>query len=514
MDRWDRSGSGRGGTSASIIANIIANDTTSPQNGDHGPGMALNSDSRRTRSTRASAPTTRPGVPGPPVAGQGPGPDPVIRPFAEATTDREPGGPAGPGRIAGLARRAGWNVIAQVVSALTNSLLAVAVARTVSRTDFGAFSVAFLVFAVFIGVERAFVGQPMSIRYSKATGRQLHRGISRAVGTAAAVGLAGLVGCGLIGFVLGGALGHSLIAVGVMLPFLLMQDAARQVFFAIGRAKDAAINEGLWAVTQLAGIALAAFAGVASAPTLILIWGGSAGICVLVAMIQLGTGPALFSAWAWMREHRDLNGYLLAEYLLGAGAFQGGILAVGALTGGAEGLAVIGGFRAAQVLLGPLNMLATALQTFALPELSKRDWLRSLQRWRIALGIGGVMGGIALCYSAVLLLLPAGVGQALFRSNWDAADRVLLPMAIAATVGALCQGCAVVIYSMGLARRTFRIMAVEAPLVFTLMLGGAVVAGAPGAAWGMALDYILLTPLWFLTLRGVLRDQESSRPAA
>lgn len=418
--------------------------------------------------------------------------------------------PTGSRRHLRLVRLASWNVIDQVLSALTNSVLHILVARTVGVSGFGAFAVSFLVFSVFIGIERAMVGQPMSIRYSSATGERLRSATSRALGTAFVVGLAGALACVAIGLWLGGEIGPSLISVGAMLPILLLQDAARLIFFARGRARTAAANDALWAVVQFVGVGLVVAAGVASAPTLILAWGGAAGVCVVVALIQLGVLPNPFGVVSWLREHRDLSGYLLAEYLLGAGAFQGGILAVGALIGGSQGLAVVGAFRAAQVVLGPLNMLATALQTFALPEMSKRDWLSSRERWRIALGIGGLMAAVAVIYSTVLLLLPTEVGEFLFRSNWEGARDVLLPMAIGMTAGMSCQGCAIVIYSMGLARKTFRIMAIEAPLVFVLMVGGALLGGAAGAAWGMCLDQVGLVPLWFLTLRRVLAAAERS----
>lgn len=430
------------------------------------------------------------------------------------------GGPTGPGRTNGvtrhlrLVRLASWNVIDQVLSALTNSVLNVLVARTVGVDGFGAFAASFLVFSVFIGIERALVGQPMSIRYSSASGDHLRSGKARALGTALAVGLAGAAACISTGLVLGGQIGPSLVAVGAMLPLLLLQDACRLIFFSLSKARLAAANDALWAVIQFLGIAVVVGAGLATAPSLILVWGGAAGFCVVLALVQLGVLPSLTGVSSWMAEHRDLSGYLLAEYLLGAGAFQGGILAVGALIGGSEGLAIVGAFRAAQVVLGPLNMLATSLQTFALPELSKRGWMSSLRRWRVALVIGAFMATVALAYSVVLLLLPREVGEFLFRSNWDGARAVLLPMAIGATAGATCQGCAIVIYSMGLARRTFRIMAVEAPLVFVLMIGGALTGGAVGAAWGLALDQVSLVPLWFLTLRGVLHGAERDRGAA
>jgi O-antigen/teichoic acid export membrane protein len=296
------------------------------------------------------------------------------------------------------------------------------------------------------------------------------------------------------------------VVTGLVMPLLMLQDAGRLIFFAWSRPKLAAANDALWAAVQFLGIGLLSALTTPTAATLVLVWGGAAGVCVAVALWQLQVRPDLWGARSWLREHRDLSGYLLAEYLLGAGAFQGGILAVGAIIGGGEGLAIVGAFKAAQVVLGPLNMLATALQTFALPELSRRDWLTHRQRWRVALAMGGFMASVATVYALVLVVMPETAGRLLFSTSWDGAREVLLPMAIGVTAGMLCQGNALVIYSMGLARRTFRIMAIEAPLVFTLMIGGALTAGAVGAAWGMCLDQVSLVPLWFWTLRGVLRE--------
>lgn len=70
------------------------------------------------------------------------------------------------------------------------------------------------------------------------------------------------------------------------------------------------------------------------------------------------------------------------------------------------------------MVLGPLNMLGTALQTFALPQLSKRTGWTSSQRTRIAYLTSLAMAAIAVLYGSLLLLLPAAAGQAMFRGNW------------------------------------------------------------------------------------------------
>jgi len=432
---------------------------------------------------------------------------------AEASRDAPGVQALGARRHLSLVRLASWNIIDQVLSAMTNAVLSIVVARTVGAAQFGAFAACFLVFSVFIGIERALVGQPMGIRYSGQTGPRLASGVSRALGTALSVALAGALGCIVAGLLLGGNVGPTLVATGTVLPALLLQDACRLVFFARAKANLAAANDALWAVVQFSMIGLLASLGWVTTPRLVLTWGGAAAVCVVVALVQLRSVPRPLGTRSWMAEHKDLSGYLLAEYLLGAGAFQGGILIVGALVGGNPGLAIIGAFRAAQVVLGPLGILGTALQTFSLPELSKRTWMLAAARWKVALAIGGIMTGTSLAYTAVLMLLPLGAGQFLFHDSWLGARGVLLPLALGSAAGGLCLGSAIVISSLGLARRTFRIMTVEAPLVFTLMIVGSRLGGAQGAAWGLCIDQTLLIPLWFWTLREILHDHRPEEQA-
>ena len=63
---------------------------------------------------------------------------------------------------------------------------------------------------------------------------------------------------------------------------------------------------------------------------------------------------------------------------------------------------------------------------------------------------------------------------------------------------------------------TVRINAVQAPLVVLFGVGGVLLAGAQGAAWGMAAAFWVLVPVWWLAMRreaaldaGRLREQDS-----
>lgn len=444
-------------------------------------------------AVEAAAPTVQPPtVEAPTVEGPAAG-------AAPAGPD-EPAGPRRWGRRFRLLRRAGWNVVDQVLSALTNAALAFVVARSVDAPAFGAFAVSFLVFSLFIGVARGLVGQPLAIRFSGATAQESTAAVAAGTGTVLAVTVPAGVALVAGGLLLGGNLGAALWSLGVVLPALVLQDACRMAFFAQGRAHLAAANDALWAAVQFGAVAVLLSSGRDGVAELVLAWGGSAALCAAVGLVQLRVLPRPAAALRWVRDHRDVSGYLVAEYLLGAGAFHGGILVVGALVGVED----IGALRAAQVLIGPLGILAAAISTFGLPEISRRPHLSASTRWRVAVVAGALMLGASGAYTLLLLLVPQEVGVALLGDTWSGAQDVLLPVALGSTAAGAALGPAVVIYALGHARETFRLMVVEAPLVLTLMLLGSQIGGARGAAWGLCIDQAVVVPLWFLRLRAVL----------
>ncbi|MBK6873469.1 MAG: hypothetical protein IPJ14_08295 [Kineosporiaceae bacterium] len=417
----------------------------------------------------------------------------------ESTAGPEPA-PSG-SRVAKLARKASWNLADQVITAATNTLLFIVLARSVSKGRLDAFTNAFYIFTLMIGIGRALVGQVLSVRFSDSEGAPWRTALRQAFGFIVAITLAASAVIAGVGLLVDGPLHQSLLALAVVLPALIMQDACRNAFFAQSQAKQAALNDGLWAVIQFGAIAALIHFGHADVGYLVLAWGGGAAVCVLLALTQLRVVPDLRAAPAWIRRSWNLSRFFLAENLLTSGAFTGGFLIVGAMVG--EG--AVSAIRGAQVLVGPLETLSSAMFTFTLPELARRSWLSVRTRWKIATAASAAMLTVALAYTAVLWLMPDDVGRLIFRANWDGPSTVLLPIALGSAAARACLGPAVTIYAMGMARRTFKLMTVEAPLVLSLMLGGAAVGGVVGAAWGLAANQALLIPLWFLTLRSILR---------
>ena len=212
-------------------------------------------------------------------------------------------------------------------------------------------------------------------------------------------------------------------------------------------------------------------------------------------MLVLRSRPRLRGAKAWALAQRRLSKYLLAEYTFGLGAAQIGSMLVPVLGTTRDA----GAIRGAQTLLGPLNVLGTATLAFAVPEISRRRDLGPVPRLKSMAVLSAAMGTISAFYVAVLLLLPDPVGRELFGESWSGAQSVLLPMGINALAAAVGTGPGAMLIGMGLARKAFKLSLLKAPVLFGCLVPGTLVAGAPGAAWGMAISELFFLPLLTVT---------------
>lgn len=412
------------------------------------------------------------------------------------------------GKLLGAMRKAGWNLGDQILSAASNVILSIVVARSVDASTFGAFSVAFLVFGIGVALARSGVGQPLQIRYAAAEPAVQQQAIRRAHGftvtLAVALALIAAVAAALAAQT-STALAEALAAVAVCMPGLLLQDSQRLAFFAIGKAWGAVVIDTIWTVVQFGVLAALIALGHTQVWQLILAWGASAALAAVVGMILLRAVPQVSAAWRWLVEVRDLVRYLLAEYFLGLGASQFSVLLVGAIAS----QQAVGSIRAAQTLLGPLNVLAGACFNFTVPEIARRTHLTPAQRRLAGHAVSGVMGSATVAYVLVLWLIPDWMGVQLFGDSWAGAAGVIVPLGVSALFSSLANGLAGVLYGLGRADATFRINLLKAPVIVVAVLGGAYLGDAVGAAWGIAFGEAFVLPLWYRAFRRAARQLPS-----
>ncbi len=410
--------------------------------------------------------------------------------------------------LKGVLGRAGWNLADQAVSSATNLLLSVLAARALSVDGFGAFSVAFTIYSFLIAGGRAMISRPLAVRYAGAGPERYRVAAQSATGASVLLGVAAGLVVAVAGlFFLGGPLGTSLLWMGVLMPGLLLQDMWRMVFITEGRPRAAFVNDSVWGVVQVGLVAAFIALDRQSAATLLLGWGGAAFLVALLGMRQFRGRPKLRTSLRWVGEQRDLLKYYLASFLAIMGASQITLLLIAGLGSPAD----VGALRAAQVVLGPLNLMTYALQAFAVPEIARRrpGGRRGLQ---VAMVLSGVLVLASLVWGIAAVALPDRVGVFLLGDTWTSAEEVLPATLVGVVTIAVAFGANTLLVALGYAKETFRINAMLAPGFLLFGLTGLELGGAAGAALGLSLAQVVVAPaLWWRAV--VLMRRGTSSPA-
>lgn len=399
--------------------------------------------------------------------------------------------------------RAGWGLADQAVSSLTNAGLSIIIARSVDAASFGAFGIAFAVFSFALGSSRALATDPLVIRYSAAGTEDFRRAVGGATGLALALGLAAGTAVLAAGAAVGGTVGGALSTLAVVLPGLLLQDAWRHAFLAARRPRNALVNDLCWGAVQFVAIGLLVRAGTPSASMLVLGWGGAALVAAGLGLAQMRVLPRPERAGAWLREHRDLGPLLVLEYAITMGAFNAALLLIGLL----GGLAEVGAIRAAQVLLGPLQMLFLGVTAITVPEFSRRLDRPPRTLARYAAFVSGTLGAAGTACLVVLLLLPERLGREVLGDTWAGARSALPYIGVMMICVGLQAGPYLMLRALAAGRHVLKVSALQAPLTLVLGIVGAVTAGAAGAAGGFAVAHVVGTGLWWRNLRARLHGR-------
>jgi O-antigen/teichoic acid export membrane protein len=399
------------------------------------------------------------------------------------------------------AGRLSWGLADQAVSSLTNFAVGIFVARSLGATAFGIFSLAWVTYGVVLNISRGLATDPVMVRFSGVPVASWRAAVSRASGTALLVGvLAGAISL-LVGAALGGPLGGAFVALGLVLPGLLLQDSWRFAFFAAGQGRKAFTNDIVWAATLIPAMIITA-EGV-SVFRSVLAWGLSGAVAAVYGCVQTRLLPQPAGIGAWLRQQRDLAPRYLIENVSSSGALQLRMYGLGGLAG----LADVGTVRGAELLFGPFLAVLMGVSLVAVPE-AARVLRRSPRRLPLfCLLLGGAQAVAALGWGlALLFLLPDGIGQAILGSVWKPASGLILPVTLSVMNASFSTGAAAGLRALGAARRSLRAQLLASVALVTAGLAGAAVAGALGSSWGVTVATLFGAAVWWPQLRAGLRE--------
>ncbi|MCX5230726.1 hypothetical protein [Streptomyces sp. NBC_00233] len=403
-----------------------------------------------------------------------------------------------------MAGRLSWGLADQAASSATNFVVGIYVARSLGLAAFGVFSLAWVTFGVVLGISRGLATDPLMVRFSGVPEASWRGAVARSSGTALGVGVTIGAVCLALGLGLGGSVGSAFACLGVALPGLLLQDAWRFSFFAAGAGRKAFVNDLVMGVALVPAMIVAARVG--SVAAFVLAWGASAAVAAGYGHLQSGIRPRPAGARAWTREQRDLGYRYLVENVGVSGAGQLRAYGLGAIVG----VSAVGVVRGAELLLGPFLAVLMGLSLVTVAE-AARVLRQAPHRLRaFCLLLGGGQAAAALLWGAALLLVPDRLGEFVLGGVWHAASELIVPATLGVAAASLGTGAAAGLRALAAARRSLRCQLIASTLYVGGGLGGAVVAGTVGSAWGVAAATLGSSAVWWLELRSALREHHQN----
>lgn len=373
------------------------------------------------------------------------------------------------------------SVLDQAASSATNILVLVLAARLSSAAGFADFSMVYVTFTVLLGLNMAYVGQTLVLE--KDPERLAAACRSGLAFTGAASVAAGSV-LALVGLLLPGSAGRAFLALGLVLPLVLLQDGLRYCFSALRAPQRALAADALRLACVVPALLLQPEG--ASAGRLVLVWGVSAlpalalGLWLLRPSVRGASAAGLIGELRPYLRRGHLGQRFAVEFAVGNGSSQLAVLSLGLF---ATPLAV-GALRGATTLFGPLNVLFNSANSFGPPVVGRARGKRGVVR--LTALMGGALAVTGAAWGAVLYALPDRLGRELLGDTWTAAA-ALLP-ATGAQYAVMGLGtCALLTLRVLNPKATLSLQVVFSLLSVGLLLGGYAVWGVAGAAWGLAL---------------------------
>jgi O-antigen/teichoic acid export membrane protein len=400
-------------------------------------------------------------------------------------------------------RRLSWGVADQAVSSITNFAVTIYVARALGATQLGAFSLAYVTYGFLLNASRGLATDPLLVRFSNTDVSTWRRAVASCTGTALVVGLAAGVCALAAAGLLHGTARAAFLALGLTLPGLLLQDSWRFAFFALGRGKQAFLNDLVWAVVMVPALYALNRTGHADAFSFVFAWGAAAAVAAAVGPLQARVIPRPWEVRQWLSKHRDLGPRYLLEGTANSASFQLRNYAVGLLLG----LAAVGYVQASSTLIGPFMVIFFGMGLVTLPEATRvlRRSPRYLPVFCLMISVG--LGLVALTWGVALLVaLPRGLGNWLLPQLWRPTYPLILPLTISVVGGCAQAGAGTGLHALGAARRSVRAMVFSSAIFVACGVAGALTGGTVGAIRGAAVAGWIGALLFWWELRGAMGE--------
>ncbi|GAA2885171.1 hypothetical protein GCM10010517_48740 [Streptosporangium fragile] len=401
------------------------------------------------------------------------------------------------------ARRGMWTLADHVICSGSNFVLMILVAGNVSVVTLGHFALLYGFYVVVVELSRAAVSEPLLVRRPEGDAA-VRQALADSSGSAAVFGALAGVLLLAVSPLLVGPYWHSAVVLAALLPVLLVWDALRLAFIAVGQLRRAVLVDAVGGAVQVAA-ALAALRVEPSLTWLIVGWGFGGLVAAVLATAQAGTLPRLGAPRRWLAEY----GRLVRPYFVETGALSLAGYAVLIVLGHVAGPADVGAWRAALTLFGPANVVMAAGRVAVVSEVSRLRDAEPGRMFRFAAMAGLLCGAVGAGAGAAVAILPDPVGRALLGESWAGVEPLVPAFTALLVIEGLGLGPYGVLRAMERVRMLFFLrVAVAGGRVLAVTVGAAL-AGAVGAATASS----LVEAAGFLTALALLAAVFTTMPS-
>ena len=335
-------------------------------------------------------------------------------------------------------RQGTWTILDQGLFAGANFVVNVLLARWLTPEEFGAFTVAFVVFLLAGTVHGGLLIEPMLVfgsgRFEGRTSAYL-RALLRAHAAFAAVAGAALAAVGAVAWaVWGPALGALFLTLAVVQGAVLMQWLLRRACYVVSRPDWAAWTGALYLALLVGGAVAAYHVGALTGPLALGLMGAASLVAAAVLAVRLGVHRA-------PRDRRLAVEARAVHVEYGRWAASTGVLEWGQVAVPVLALPLFVGLEGAGTLRALSNLALPAIQGFAaLATLCVPAFVRARyggtfrQTFR---QVAGGFAGLAVVYGGLVLVLGGPVVEWLYGGTYVATPGMLVCLALLPVVVAL-----------------------------------------------------------------------------
>ena len=371
-----------------------------------------------------------------------------------------------------------WATTDQILSASSNFLITIAVARGMGLEGLGRFSIAFAAYLTVLGFSRSLISEPLLAQPRREWDRDVEAASVTLTLLWAAAGALVVGGAGLL---LDRA---ELLVVAGALPVALLQDILRYHAFRRKKAQLAVLLDGGWLLGS--AIAWPVVTSSSSPSIAVLCWAGAALFGVALAWRSLRPNLAWPSAavvW-WRRDARRLSTPLLLDSILVTISLQATVFVLASV----EGDRALGLLRAGQVYFAPLGMVLTALGILAVPHLVQRSApTTSALAFRLSAGLAA----LALLVCTAIIVAEPLLHAILYADAIDVPGWLLLPLAAQVILSAGAGGLVIVCKARGRGGDIARSRLSSTVIGLAVLVPATIVFGLQGAAWALVVSSLL-----------------------